>query len=128
MSLKLDAEHLATLIVTSRATHGAVLLQHVLRSHIGVDATAAIPACEMLPAYRVRLGRWEEEGVPPSEGLAEFVRALRDAGSDQVIVAGWHDEQVNFVLLFTAGFQKLLAIVELKTPYPMSLANGAVDD
>lgn len=60
----------------------------------------------MLPAYKVRLQRWQEEGDPPSRGLSAFVAALRSAGDSDVLVAEYG---TRFILLFPASMDSLLA-------------------
>jgi hypothetical protein len=118
MTLQVSADELAELVVGSKVVCRKWLLDAVRRSRLGAAATSTAVASEMLPAFRVRLKRWQETGIPSSEGIPEFVGALEELGDRVVVVTDYHDGSMNFALLFSADFARLLAAIRFHDPYP----------
>jgi hypothetical protein len=79
-----------------------------------IMATKTIRARELLPTYRVRLDRWQHEGVPPSIGLPEFVRVLEELGDSEVVITGYQGPDRYYVLLLSAGVDVLLGCIAIE--------------
>lgn len=118
MSLRINPEELAELVAASHVVCPDILLDAVQRSRLDIAATATVAASEMLPAARVRLERWQETGIPSSDGIPELVEALERLGDRRVAIMDYHDASANFILLFSADLGQLLAAVRFHAPYP----------
>lgn len=81
-----------------------------------VSVTSAVRAADLLPTYRVRLARWREEQMPPSEGLPDLVQALEKLGDREVFIVSVRGADATFVLLLSAGLDELLACVVVDAP------------
>ena len=118
MSIEISSTALRDLAAASRVICRDELLAALSHSHTGVSAESEVIASELLPAYRVRLRRWQDEGVPPSDGIPEFVDAIRRSGNEAVVVAPWHEGAANFGLLLSADMTCLLAAIRFHSSYP----------
>jgi hypothetical protein len=76
-----------------------------------LTATSVVAADQLLSTYRVRLTRWEETGIPPSEGLPEFVSTLAAADTTKLVITSYETSDARFVLLFSEHIDQLLGCV-----------------
>jgi hypothetical protein len=114
MTLRLAPDELARLASQVDSPCRKELIAALQTAPAEVSATKTIPAADLLPTYRVRLARFQEEGMPPSEGLPEFVDALERHADREVVIASYHAPGTTFVLLSSATLDELLGCVALK--------------
>lgn len=113
MTTQLSSKELLNVVQKSKARLGEDLVAAIRKTGGGVQATKSVAATELLPVYRTRLLRFRESGLPPSDGLPEFVQAIESAGQRDVLIVGYTAIEDEFVLLLSENARELLAIVKI---------------
>jgi FAD/FMN-containing dehydrogenase len=114
MTLLIAPDELARLAAQADSPCRKQLIAALKSAPAEVSATKTVRAADLLPAYRVRRARFQEEGLPPSEGLPELVDALERHADREVVIAAYHAAGTTFVLLFAATLDELLGCAAIK--------------
>ena len=114
MTLRIAPDGLARLVSKADPPCRKQLEAALQAAPADVSATKTVRAADLLPTYRVRLARFQEEGLPPSEGLPELVDALERHADDEVVIAAYNAVDTTFVLLLSATLDELLGCVAVK--------------
>jgi len=114
MTLLIAPEELARLASQADSPCREQLIAALETAPAEVSATKNVRAADLLPAYRIRLARFQEEGLPPSEGLPELVDALERHADREVVIAAYHAAGATFVLLLSATLDELLGCAAIK--------------
>jgi hypothetical protein len=114
MTLRIAPDELGRLASRADAPCRKQLVAALETAPAEVSATQTVRAADLLPTYRVRLARFREEGMPPSEGLPELVDALERHADHEVVIAAYNAPGTTFVLLLSPNLDELLACVAVR--------------
>jgi hypothetical protein len=111
MTIAISRDKLGLLVDQSAVPGRDKLLAAMDSAPDPLVATSVVAADQLLSTYRVRLARWEETGIPASEGLREFVTTLATAGTADLVITSYETSSARFVLLLTEHVDQLLSCV-----------------
>lgn len=118
--IRIAPDELIRLAKTAHSSCSDLLVAAIEARRADLEATSLVNAAELLATYRVRLARWQAEGVPAAIGLPEFVAALDRLGDSEVVVAGYDDDAQTFVVLVSAGLDTLLGCIAIRRSSTMA--------